>query len=79
VTHGEFTMTPSLTKAFAKASKLPASVQEQLAEQLLEDIAGEMKWDQTLAGSQDLLESMASKARRARREGRTVKKGFDAL
>jgi hypothetical protein len=65
-------MTALLEKAFAKASYLPKAIQEQLAEQLLEDIEGELKWDRTLAGSQHLLEKMAAKARRAKRPGKTV-------
>ena len=72
-------MTALLEKAFAKASDLPRVVQEQLAEQMLDDIAGESKWDKTLANSQKLLESMASKARRARCQGKTTRKGFDDL
>ena len=72
-------MTTSLKKAFAKASSLPEEVQEQLAEQMLEDIEGELKWDQTLADSQGLLEDLARKARRAQQEGKTTKKGFDEL
>ena len=72
-------MTTALEKAFAKASRLPASVQDQLAEQVMDDIAGDSKWDATLADSQDLLEAMAGKARKARRQGKTVRKGFDEL
>jgi hypothetical protein len=72
-------MTQSLEKAFAQAARLPAAAQEQLAEQMLEDIAGELKWDDSLAGSQPMLEAMAERARRARAEGKTVKKGFDEL
>jgi hypothetical protein len=72
-------MTKSLEKAFAQASSLPEQAQEQLAEQLSEDIESELKWDQTLAGSQDLLEEMADKALRAQREGKTVQRGFDEL
>ena len=72
-------MTTSLEKAFAKAATLPGPAQEQLAEQLLEDIEGELKWDRTLAGLQDLLESLADKARQARQQGRTTAKGFDEL
>lgn len=72
-------MTTSLEKVFAKASSLPEAVQEQLAEQMLEDIEGELKWDQTLADSQGLLEDLAGKARRAQREGKTTNKGFDEL
>ena len=72
-------MTTSLQKAFEKASSLPDEAQEQLAEQLLEDIEGELKWDRTLAGSQELLEKMAEQARRAQRQGETTHKGFDEL
>ncbi len=72
-------MTRSLENAFAKAAALPEPAQEQLAEQLLEDIEGELQWDRTLAESQDLLESLADKARQARQQGRTIAKGFDEL
>ena len=58
---------------------MPAELQEQLAEQLLEDIDGEMKWDKTLAKSQKLLEQLARSAKQARRHGKTLKKGFDEL
>jgi hypothetical protein len=62
-----------------KASELPAAVQEQLGKQLLEDIEGELKWDDTLAKSQPLLEKMAARARQAKRTGKTQRKGFDEL
>lgn len=72
-------MVRSLAKVLTKASHLPEAAQEQLAAQLLEEIEGELKWDQTLAESQDLLENMAQKARRARQRGKTTRKGFDEL
>lgn len=72
-------MTSSLQEAFAKASGLPEAAQEQLAEQLLEDIEGELRWHQTLASSQDLLEKMATAAISAQRKGQTQRKGFDEL
>jgi uncharacterized protein with von Willebrand factor type A (vWA) domain len=72
-------MTTALEKAFAKASHLPDPAQEQLAEQLLEDIQGELKWDQTLARSQKLLERLARQALSAKKRGKTVRKGFDQL
>jgi tyrosyl-tRNA synthetase len=72
-------MTLLLEKAFAKASDLPRAVQQQLAEQILADIDGEAQWDTTLKNSQKLLEEMADKARRAKRLGKTVRKGFDEL
>jgi hypothetical protein len=72
-------MTVLLEKAFAKASDLPRAAQEQLAEQILEDIEGEVRWDKTLNDSQDLLEKMAGKARQAKKQGKTTRKGFDEL
>jgi hypothetical protein len=72
-------MTTSLKQAFAQAAHLSPALQEQLAEQLLEDIEGELKWDQTLANSQRLLEHLARKAREAKRQGKTRRKGFDEL
>jgi hypothetical protein len=49
-------MTASLARAFEEASRLPEPAQEQLAEQLLEDLEGEARWDETLGNSQNLLE-----------------------
>ena len=72
-------MTATLEKAFAKAANLPDELQEQLAEQLLQDIEAEKKWDRTLAKSQHLLEKLARQARRAKRAGKTRRKGFDEL
>ncbi len=72
-------MTQMLEMAFAKAAAMPADLQEQLAEQLLEDIEAEMKWDKTLRKSQKLLERMARDAKDARKQGKTHRKGFDEL
>ena len=72
-------MTAQLKKAFAKAALLPKELQEELARQLLEDIEGELKWEETLAKSQPLLNKMAAEARREKRAGKTVPKGFDEL
>jgi len=72
-------MTSALEKAFNKASHLPAAAQDQLAEQMLEDLEGEAKWDQIFAKSQDLLEKMANKALQELEEGKTVEKGWDEL
>jgi hypothetical protein len=72
-------MTSALRKAFTKASDLPRHAQEELARQLLDDIAGELKWDDTLANSQVLLEQMAQGALEAKNRGKTIRKGFDEL
>jgi hypothetical protein len=72
-------MTTALAHAFEKASNLPRSAQNQLARQLLQDIDGELKWDDALVRSQDLLEKLATKARKAKRLGKTIRKSFDQL
>jgi len=73
-------MTTSLKKAFARAADLPDPLQNELAEQLLEDIEGELKWDRTLASakSQKLLE-LTAKALKAKRLGKVYEKGIDEL
>ena len=58
---------------------MPEELQKQIAEQWLQDLQGEMKWDKTLAKSQKLLEKMARAAKEARKQGKTHKKGFDEL
>jgi hypothetical protein len=70
-------MTRTLERAIAKASKLPKAAQDQLGEQLLEDIEGELKWDETLAASQPVPEKLAAKARAAKAKGKTKRAGFD--
>jgi hypothetical protein len=72
-------MTDLLKKAFEQAGRLPDGVQDEVARQLLEDIEGELLWDDTLARSQDKLEEMADRALREHRAGRTRKAGFDEL
>ena len=74
-------MTAQLQKAFTEAAVLSEALQDELAGQLLEDIKGELQWDRTLASarSQNLLESLADKARNARRRGKVHRKGIDEL
>jgi hypothetical protein len=74
-------MTVQLQKAFTKAADLPTAMQDELARLLLEDIKAELQWDRTLASpkSQNLLESLAQKARLAKRRGKVHEKGFDQL
>ena len=72
-------MTDLLTKAFEQASKLPTGMQDEIAKQILEDIDGEMKWDETLAKSQKKLSELASKALKEYKSGRTKKMGFDEI
>ncbi len=72
-------MTKLLAEAFEKASKLPADLQDELARELIEDLAGEAQWDQTLADSADTLDKMAEEALNEHRAGRTKPMGFDKL
>jgi hypothetical protein len=72
-------MTKLLAKVLEKAAGLPEDLQDQLAQELLEEIEGESQWDQTLANSQDKLEKLAEKAARDYRAGRTKEMGFDEL
>ncbi|MFQ5640973.1 MAG: hypothetical protein ACE5IR_23595 [bacterium] len=72
-------MTELLTKAFEKAAELPQRDQDEIAERLLEDIQGELKWDETLAKSRDKLEKLAEKALQEFEDGKTKNMGFDEL
>ena len=72
-------MTKLLTKAFEKASSLSEDLQDQIAQELLEEMAGEARWDQTLTDSQDKLYRLAEKAEKEYRAGKTKGMGFDEL
>lgn len=71
-------MTAMLEKAFKKAAELPSPLQEELAAQMLQDMAGEGAWDATLASpqSQQMLDKLADAALTASRAGKTRRKGF---
>lgn len=72
-------MVTKLKDAFEQASKLPIEAQEQLADQLIDDLDAEAKWDKALADSQDSLDAMAEKAIRERKQGKTRPGGFGPL
>lgn len=72
-------MTKLLAEAFQKASELPDDVQDELARGLLEELAGETRWEETLARSVDALDRMAEEALKEYRAGRTKEMGFDEL
>ncbi|MBA2493776.1 MAG: hypothetical protein H0V31_03650 [Acidobacteria bacterium] len=55
-------MTKLLEKAFSEASRLPTTMQNMIAERLLEDIRAEAKWDESFAASQDELSQLADEA-----------------
>ena len=72
-------MTELLEQAFKKAQKLSNDLQDELAQQLLEDIENELKWQESLSDSDvdlDIIEEMAQMALIEDREGKTEEKGF---
>ena len=69
-------MTSLLTKAFEKASALPEDLQDQLAEECLEEMDWEQRWDETLAKSQDTIDRFAERAEENFRAGKTVEMGL---
>ncbi len=65
-------MTKLLEKAFKKSSNLPDSIQNLLAQQILDEIESELKWDNLFIESQDILESMAEEAVSNYKAGKTI-------
>lgn len=72
-------MTRLLQHAFEKAAALPDALQDDVAQQWIEELEWELRWDETLEQSQDLLENLALKALREYQSGETVEMGFDEL
>jgi hypothetical protein len=72
-------MTNLLEKAFEEAQKLSDYLQDELAQQLLEDIQNELRWQETLAKQDNdisILKQMAQEALIEDQEGKTEDKGF---
>ena len=72
-------MNKLLEKAFKEAKKLPNHLQDELAQQFLEDIQNELKWQESLSNSDvdlGVLREMAKIALIEDREGKTEEKGF---
>jgi hypothetical protein len=73
-------MTNLLIEAFKKAQDLPDYLQNELAEQLIEDVENELKWQQLLSQPQNIkLDELAAKALSDSAQGKTRKIGFDEL
>ncbi|MBC7972749.1 MAG: hypothetical protein H7Z11_21935 [Verrucomicrobia bacterium] len=71
-------MTNLLTEAFKKAQNLPDYLQDELAEQLMNDLEDELNWQYQLAQPQSsLLDELAEKALLDSLQGRTHVMGFD--
>jgi hypothetical protein len=72
-------MTTLLSKAIKRIEALPREIQDEIAEQLMEDIQSESAWQKTLAKPQTKLNKLGEKALRESRAGKTKKMGFDEL
>jgi hypothetical protein len=72
-------MTELVSKVLQEAAKLPDNLQDEIAQQVLEDIQGELQWDGALSKSQDKLAKLADRALEEFKSGRTKKLGFDQL
>ena len=64
-------MTTRLEQAFAEASKLPSTEQDQVADLLLAELESEKRWDKLFADSQDVLSKLAAEALAEHRRGQT--------
>lgn len=73
-------MTNLLTEAFKKVQDLPDYLQDELAEQLIEDVENELQWQQQLSQPQhSTLDELAAKALSDSTQGKTKEMGFDEL
>lgn len=70
-----------LSNVIQQAQSLPIAIQDELAEQFLEDIENETKWQETLSKPQEslVLEEMARKVLENYQAGRTKVIDFDEL
>ena len=64
-------MTRSLENAFAIASRLSESAQDELAAAILTEIEAEDRFDAALEGSSDSLDELADEALAEHRDGKT--------
>ena len=64
-------MTKALEEVFRQVSKLPEAEQDALAEAIRAEIGAEKDWDNSFAGSLDVLVRLADEAIADHRAGRT--------
>ncbi|MDP3149604.1 MAG: hypothetical protein Q8N83_10800 [Ignavibacteria bacterium] len=70
-------MTNLLSEVLNKVSLLPQEIQNEIAQQLLQDIDSELKWQKE--SSLDKLTNLADEAVRDSKESKTSNQGFDEL
>jgi hypothetical protein len=69
-----------LEKVIQQAATLPIDIQDEIAEQWLEDIENEINWQKTLQQPQERrLSELAREALRQSARGETLAKGFDEI
>ena len=66
-------------KVIQQASTLPIEVQDEIAEQWLEDIENEKGWQKTLQQPQERLSELARVALLQSSQGKNLTKGFDEI
>lgn len=69
-------MTTLLSKAIKRIETLPPEIQDEIAQQLLEDLEDELQWQKTLAKPQTKLGKLAEKALQESLAGQTRKFGL---
>lgn len=72
-------MATRFEKVIQQASNLPIEIQDEIAEQWLEDIENELSWQKTLQQPQDKLLYLAREALREPVRGEVLAKGFDEI
>ena len=72
-------MSSRLDLVIQKAITLPLEIQDEIAEQWLEDIENEIGWQKTLQQPQEKLAELAKMALRQSTQGKTIAKGFDEI
>jgi hypothetical protein len=72
-------MTKLLQEAFERAQSLPEDAQDAIAQQLLDEIEDELRWDEQFARSGELLERLAEEAHEDYVAGRTEPLDPDTL
>ena len=72
-------MTQLLETALAKVRQLPPPEQDAIAQQILDELADEQKWEEAFARSQDALGRLAAKVREDIAAGKTRRVGTDDL
>jgi hypothetical protein len=72
-------MVQLLEQAFAEISKLPEQDQNDFAQWILDELASEMHWKQSIEATQPVLEQLAEQALLEHRQGKTRRLTLEQL